>query len=43
MFGMGASAVWLGEPLAPWKLLAAGLVLAGIAVAILWPRLVGKT
>jgi len=43
VFGMGASAVWLGEPLAPWKLLAAGLVLAGIAVAILWPRLVGKT
>ena len=39
VFGMGASALWLGEPLLVWKLVAAGLVLAGIAVAILWPRL----
>ena len=39
VFGMGASALWLGEPLLAWKLVAAGLVLAGIAVAILWPRL----
>ncbi len=39
VFGMGASALALGEALAPWKLLAAGLVLAGIAIAVLWPRL----
>lgn len=39
VFGLGASAILLGESLAPWKLLATGLVLAGISIAVLWPRL----
>lgn len=39
VFGMGASALWLSEPLPPWKLAAAALVLAGLAVNLLWPRL----
>ena len=39
VFGMGASAILLGEPLTAWKLTAAGLVLAGLALNILWPIL----
>jgi O-acetylserine/cysteine efflux transporter len=38
VFGMGASAMSLGEPLPAWKLLAAALVLSGLAVIVLWPR-----
>lgn len=38
VFGMGASAFWLGEPLQDWKLQAAGLVMAGLAINLLWPR-----
>ena len=37
LFGMGGSALWLGEPLPAWKLLAAGLVLSGLALNLLWP------
>lgn len=39
VFGMGASALLLGEPLQDWKLLAAALVMSGLALGILWPRL----
>jgi len=39
VFGMGASALWLGESLPPWKLLAAGLVMSGLAINIFWPTL----
>ena len=39
VFGMGASAVFLGESLPGWKLLAAGLVMSGLALNIFWPRL----
>lgn len=39
VFGMGASALSLGEALPMWKLGAAGLVLGGLAVIVLWPRL----
>lgn len=39
VFGMSASALLLGEPLQDWKLIAAALVLAGLAVNLLWPRL----
>jgi O-acetylserine/cysteine efflux transporter len=39
VFGMSASAFWLGEPLPAWKLMAAALVIAGLAVNLLWPRL----
>lgn len=38
VFGMGASPVWLGEPLPAWKLGAAGLVLGGLALGLLYPR-----
>ncbi|WP_310568415.1 EamA family transporter [Hydrogenophaga sp.] len=39
VFGMGASALALGEALPLWKLGAAALVLGGLAVIVLWPRL----
>ena len=39
VFGMSASALALGEPLQPWKLGAGALVMAGLAVIVLWPRL----
>lgn len=39
VFGMSASALLLGEGLPAWKLMAAGLVLAGLAVNMLWPRI----
>ena len=38
VFGMGASALMLAEPLPPWKLWAAALVLSGLALNLLWPR-----
>jgi O-acetylserine/cysteine efflux transporter len=41
VFGMGASAVWLGEALPAWKLIAAALVIAGLAINLLWPRVRG--
>ena len=40
VFGMGASALMLAEPLPLWKLGAAALVMAGLALNLLWPRLV---
>jgi O-acetylserine/cysteine efflux transporter len=39
VFGMGASAILLHESLPGWKLLAAALVLAGLAVNMLWPKI----
>jgi O-acetylserine/cysteine efflux transporter len=39
VFGMASSAWWLGEPLPGWKLGAAALVLGGLALNLLWPRL----
>ncbi|WP_216222196.1 EamA family transporter [Polynucleobacter sp. UK-Kesae-W10] len=39
IFGMGASAYFLGEPLPLWKILAAGLVIAGLIVNLFWPSL----
>jgi O-acetylserine/cysteine efflux transporter len=38
VFGMAASAFWLSETLPLWKLGAATLVLAGLAVNVFWPR-----
>jgi O-acetylserine/cysteine efflux transporter len=40
VFGMSASALALGEPMQPWKVGAGALVMAGLAVIVLWPRLV---
>lgn len=37
VFGMSASAIVLSEPMPGWKLLAAGLVLAGLALNLMWP------
>jgi O-acetylserine/cysteine efflux transporter len=39
VFGIGASALILGESLPAWKLVAAALVMAGLALNMLWPRL----
>ena len=38
VFGIGASALLLGEALPAWKVLAAALVMSGLAVGLLWPR-----
>jgi O-acetylserine/cysteine efflux transporter len=42
VFGMGAAALWLGEPLPPWKLLAAALIIGGLAVNLFGPRLLAR-
>jgi O-acetylserine/cysteine efflux transporter len=39
VFGMSASALLLAEPMPAWKLLAAGLVLAGLALNLMWPSI----
>jgi O-acetylserine/cysteine efflux transporter len=39
IFGMGASAFFLNEPLPLWKILAAGLVIAGLVINLFWPSL----
>lgn len=39
VFGMGAASWWLAEPLPGWKLGAAALVMCGLALNMLWPRL----
>ncbi len=39
VFGMGASAAILGEPMPPWKLTAGAMVLGGIAIISLAPLL----
>jgi len=41
VFGMSCSALLLGEGLPPWKLAAAALVISGLAVNLLWPRMRG--
>ena len=38
VFGMGASAWWLAEPLPAWKLAATALVMLGLGLNLLWPR-----
>jgi O-acetylserine/cysteine efflux transporter len=42
VFGMGTSALLLGETLPAWKLVSAALVLAGLALNLFWPRLRAK-
>ena len=42
VFGMSASTLWLAEPLPGWKLVAAALVLGGLAINLLWPRWVSR-
>lgn len=38
VFGMASSALWLDEPMPAWKIVAALLVIASLALNILWPR-----
>jgi O-acetylserine/cysteine efflux transporter len=38
IFGMASSALWLAEPMPAWKIIAALLVMAGLALNLLWPR-----
>lgn len=42
VFGLGASALWMEEALPGWKLTAFALVMAGLALGILWPRLAAR-
>lgn len=42
LFGMAASAAWLGEGLPLWKILAAALVISGLGLNLLWPRLAAR-
>lgn len=42
VFGMGASALLLGEAMPAWKLIAALLVMGGLAINIVWPILTQK-
>lgn len=37
VFGMSSAALLLGEPLPAWKLIAAALVMSGLALNLLWP------
>ena len=39
IFGMGASAFFLSEPLPLWKMMAAGLVITGLIINLFWPSL----
>ncbi|MCB2058413.1 MAG: EamA family transporter [Novosphingobium sp.] len=39
VFGLGTSALVLGEPLQGWKITAFALVMAGLSLGVLWPRL----
>ena len=38
VFGMASTALFLGEPLPPWKLLAAALIIGGLALNLLATR-----
>jgi len=42
VFGLAASAVWLGEPLQPWKLEATALILAGLFINLTWPKIAAR-
>ena len=42
IFGMGASAFFLSEPLPLWKILAAGLVIIGLLINLFWPSIKSK-
>jgi O-acetylserine/cysteine efflux transporter len=42
VFGMASATLVLGEPLQDWKLVAAALVMSGLAFGVLWPRLASR-
>jgi O-acetylserine/cysteine efflux transporter len=37
VFGLATSFLWLGEPMPGWKIIAAGLVMTGLALNLFWP------
>ncbi|EYD78345.1 Permease of the drug/metabolite transporter (DMT) superfamily [Rubellimicrobium mesophilum DSM 19309] len=37
VFGLAASALWLGEPLPVWKVASTGLVIGGLGLGVLYP------
>ena len=39
IFGMGAAAYFLAEPLPLWKIMAAGLVITGLMINLFWPNI----
>ena len=39
IFGMGAAAYFLSEPLPLWKIMAAGLVITGLVINLFWPNI----
>ncbi len=41
VFGMASTAIWLGEALPPWKLMAAALIIGGLALNLLATRQAG--
>jgi len=42
VFGMASAALFLDEPLPGWKLAAAALIIAGLAMNVLVPRVLGS-
>ena len=42
VFGLTTSAIVLGEPMQAWKLTAFALVMAGLIIGLLWPRLASR-
>jgi len=42
VFGLGSSALLLGEALQWWKILAFVLVMGGLSLSVLWPRFMAK-
>ncbi len=42
VFGLATSALVLGEALQPWKLTAFALVMAGLTIGLLWPRIASR-
>jgi O-acetylserine/cysteine efflux transporter len=42
VFGLATSALVLGEALQVWKLTAFALVMAGLTIGLLWPRLASR-
>lgn len=39
VFGMSASSLWLGEAMPAWKIIAALMVMTGLAINLFWPRI----
>lgn len=42
VFGLATSFIWLGEPMPEWKIIAAGLVMAGLALNLFWPMFANR-